>query len=182
MVVNKKLILGMMTSFLLIAHAIPAHLEAALVARNETILDLPLDDDLLTFNIDPDMAGPECGLTYEANINVKNRGDEAKTSNYCNLVYKYITNTANGGKTSKDVNIVYTCPGTPEPTDPEGYGSLDIKFVLNAPSDFARDQTQEPATLHLLNIHDGADLTVPVTISYKVTSNSEVIWQFMNCP
>ncbi|KIW96305.1 uncharacterized protein Z519_03374 [Cladophialophora bantiana CBS 173.52] len=176
------LFLGLITNVLILVNAVLARFEAIVVARNKTITGLSLTDDLLTFNLDRDIVDPVCGLTYVANINVKNRGDPSKTSDYCNLVYRYITNTASDGKTSKNVNVVYTCPGTPEPTDVDGYGSLDIKLILNAPSDFPRDQTQEPATLHLLNIHDAADLTMPVTIGYKVTSNSELIWQYINCP
>ncbi|EXJ72952.1 uncharacterized protein A1O5_04101 [Cladophialophora psammophila CBS 110553] len=176
------LFLSLITYVLVLVNAVLARFEAVVVARNKTITDLSLTDDLLTFNLDPDIVGPVCGLTYEANVNVKNGGDPSKTSDYCNLLYRYITNTASDGKTSKNVNAVYTCPGIPEPTDPEGYGSLDIKLILNGPSDFPRDQNQEAATLHLLNIHDAADLTMPVTIGYKVTSNSELIWQYINCP
>ncbi|KIY00326.1 uncharacterized protein Z520_04011 [Fonsecaea multimorphosa CBS 102226] len=175
-----KLIFGLLTCVLIIVHAVLAQSEAAFTAHNGTISPFPLADDLLTFNIG--IFDPVCGLTYEVNISVQNRGDASKTSDNCNLLYDYITNTTSNGESSKDVNVVYTCPGTPEPTDPEGYGSLDIKFILNCPSDFAEDQTQEPATLQLLNIHDATDLTVPVSIGYEVYSNSAIIWQFINCP
>jgi hypothetical protein len=112
-----KLILTLITYVLAIVGAVPTR---DVIARNETSA---LASDVLTFNMDPDVH-PWCGYTEQVNINVKERGDADATIDYCNLLYLYITNTAPNGKTSKDVDLVYTCPGTPEPIDPEGYVSL----------------------------------------------------------
>ncbi|ETI27841.1 hypothetical protein G647_00290 [Cladophialophora carrionii CBS 160.54] len=171
------LILALITYLLTIVGAVPT---TGIVIRNETSSPA---SDVLTFNMDPDVR-PQCGYTEQVNINVKERGDAATTSDYCDLLYLYIVNTAPNGKTSKDVDLVFTCPGTPGPIDPEGYGYRDIKLILNAPSvdAFPRDQTRTAATLQLLNLHDGADITVPVEVGYYISSNSQLIWQYILCP
>lgn len=173
----------LLTWMFTMASAVPTRFETsrAIHPRNETISSLDLSSDILTFNIDPDIPWPICGWTWDANINIKHRGDAKKTSALCNTVFNYITGPSNTAS-SKDVNISYLCDGVSSPTVPQGYGSRDIKFVLTAPLAFLAHQTSIPASLQVMNMHDYTYLNVPVDIGYKLSSKGELKWQYIYCP
>ncbi|KIX99760.1 uncharacterized protein Z520_04396 [Fonsecaea multimorphosa CBS 102226] len=177
------------------ATAIPSSLNGAeaassLVARNETSGSGALAD-YLTFNISPNPVGPPCGMTWEVNINVESRGSVGDTSNSCDALYNYVTlpSSSVSQTISKDVNFVYLCPPeTPAPISAEGYGSRDIKFIVQGTSDFPGNQNTFLAQLQVLNIDDSPEtnMNLPVEIGYAINDNADpqnqLTLRYIICP
>ncbi len=145
----------------------------AIARRNETTAMA----GELTLNIDPDINDPECGGIYEAQINVKQAPDPFYLSDSCNQVLSYI----GGNKGSKDVDVIFTCPGG----TPPGVGDRDIKFVVNLVSAASIDGTNggtqlAPCNLEVVNEKDNTLISTQINLGVKVT-DSKAKAQFIYC-
>ncbi len=73
-----------------------------------------------TLNIDPDLLNPVCGYNYQVNVNMKHKVDQKDVDFNCGYLATFIE--TNG--ISKDVDLVYVCPGTWSPVARDGYVSF----------------------------------------------------------
>lgn len=156
----------------------PLHWHAAgardLIQRNATTGSDPLD-----LNIDPDIVNPVCGGVYLANINVESAPDPFYLSTACNTALNFI----GGPKGSKDVDVVFTCPGQPT----AGTGDRDVKVILamqaNTVLDGSKSGTQDiAANMEIISADNNFLLSVGVQIGAKVDASAgEIIFQYIFC-